>query len=241
VLTMHDVTVEREMERQRDAFLATLSHDLKSPVTTILGYARLLGGQAARADASSLLVEATAHIDASARKIDGMLEELVDLARLRMGGSLALDRRPTDLVALAAASVGEHRASTERHRIELRAEPSAMVGLWDRRRLARVLDNLIGNAVKYSPGGGEIAVELGQDGDVAVLTVRDRGIGIPADDLPRVFEPVGRAANATGFAGMGIGLASVRHLVAQHGGDVAIESVEGVGTTVVVRLPLGTI
>ena len=238
VLTMHDVTVERELERQRDAFLATLSHDLKSPVTVIQGYARLLRTQLARAEAAPMLVEATGHIDASARKIDGMLDELVDLAQLRLGRSLALDRRPTDLVALAAAAVAQHQASTDRHRVELRCGVSTLVGLWDQRRLARVLDNLVGNALKYSPQGGLVAVEVERKDGVAVLAVRDPGIGIPADELPRVLEPFGRATNAAGFAGMGIGLASVRHLVAQHGGDVVVESEEGVGTTVIVRLPL---
>jgi PAS domain S-box-containing protein len=238
VLTMHDVTVERELERQRDAFLATLTHDLKSPVTVIQGYAQLLRSQLARADAAPMLLEATGHIHASARRIDGMLDELVDLAQLRLGRLLALDRRPTDLVALATAAAAQHQAATERHRVELRCAAHALVGLWDQRRLARVLDNLVGNALKYSPAGGLVEVEVRREGDTAVLSVRDPGIGIPADELPRVLEPFGRATNATGFAGMGIGLASVRHLVAQHGGDVVIDSEEGVGTTVAVRLPL---
>ena len=122
------------------------------------------------------------------------------------------------------------------------AEP-ALIGDWDARRLRRLLANLLDNAIKYSPDGGPIAIRIARasdpQGEWAALTVRDRGIGIPADDLPRLFERFHRGSNVTGrIAGTGVGLASVRQIVESHGGEVAVSSNEGEGTTLEVRLPL---
>jgi signal transduction histidine kinase len=103
----------------------------------------------------------------------------------------------------------------------------------------RVVANLVSNAIKYSPGGGDVRVELAAEAGWAVLRVQDQGVGIPAADLPRVFEQFHRAANVAGrIGGTGLGLAGARHIVEQHGGSIALESQEGVGTTVTVRLPL---
>ena len=114
---------------------------------------------------------------------------------------------------------------------------------WDARRLRRILDNLAANALKYGPEGGEVVVRLGREGAAgeawADLTVQDRGIGIPADELPRVFEPRFRARNARGrYTGGGLGLFAARLIVEQHGGTIAVASEEGKGTTFTVRLPL---
>jgi signal transduction histidine kinase len=198
----------------------------------------MLTRRAARTVAPGWLPPGLQQIEANARRMVAMLDELLDLAQLRMGRGLALDRRPVDLVALVGAAVAAHQATTEKHRIELRAVPSALVGAWDRNRVARVLDNLLSNAVKYSPEGGEVVVTVARDGSSARLAVIDRGIGIPAAELPRVVERFTRASNAAGVVGTGVGLWSVQHLVAAHGGEVVIESEEGVGTQVTVRLPL---
>jgi signal transduction histidine kinase len=106
-------------------------------------------------------------------------------------------------------------------------------------RLARVLDNLLGNAIKYSPKGGEIAVGVTREGRWAVLTVADEGMGIPAEDRSLIFEQFHRGRNVAGqMAGTGVGLAFVRRVVEQHGGNISVESQEGVGSTFTVRLPL---
>jgi signal transduction histidine kinase len=113
------------------------------------------------------------------------------------------------------------------------------VGAWDAARLEPALDNLVDNAVEYSPDGGDVTVRVRVEGDAAVVRVADRGIGIPAADLPRVFERLHRGANVAGrIDGTGIGLARVRQTVAQHGGTVDVQSREGHGSTVTVRLPL---
>jgi len=241
-LILRDVSerigVQRQLDMERDAFLATLSHDLKTPLTVIVGYARLLARRITAPNAPSWLPRAVDQVEASARRSLGMLDDLLDLAHRRMGEAIELDRQPTDLVALVRDAVAAHQSGTPNHRIEMTADSDELVGIWDRQRLERVLDNLLGNSVKYSPSGGLIVVAVRRDGSNARLVVRDRGIGIPPADLALVFDRFARGSNASGFSGTGIGLSSVRDLVDAHGGEVEIDSQVGVGTTVAVRLPI---
>ena len=118
-----------------------------------------------------------------------------------------------------------------------------VVGLWDADRLTRVLENLVANAIKYSPAGSTVVVRVDReeapDGPLAVLSIADQGVGIPAADLPHIFERFRRGGNVAGrIAGSGLGLWGSQRIVAQHGGTIAIDSTEGKGTTVTVRLPL---
>jgi signal transduction histidine kinase len=180
-------------------------------------------------------------IEAAARRMVTLINDLIDVTRLQMGALLALDRRPTDLVALARCVIG--RQHDLDHRLMLETELENLVVTVDPDRIERVLDNLVGNALKYSPAGGTIVVRVARTDDEdtarALLVVQDAGLGIPASDLPHIFERYYRAGNVRGrIVGTGIGLASVRQIVEQHGGEVAVESREGHGTTVTVRLPL---
>jgi signal transduction histidine kinase len=161
-----------------------------------------------------------------------------------MGQALPLEREPTDLVALAREVAARCQQATEEHSLEVQAAVAELVGHWDRDRLERVLENLLSNAIKYSPDGGEVTISVAEDvqdhESWAVLVVRDHGVGIPAVDLPRLFERFQRGRNVVGqIAGTGIGLAAARQVVEQHQGRIAVESQEGLGTTVTVRLPLG--
>ena len=229
--------------RLRDAFLAAATHDLKNPLMTITIWGELLEEIAPTLRPS----EAAGHVRTGARRIlatstrmAAILQQLLDVARLQMGQPLVLDRSETDLVELARQAVAEYQERTERHVVKLQADRRTLVGLWDPGRLARVLDNLLGNAIKYSPQGGTITVRLARNGSAAVLAVSDQGIGIPAEDQPALFEWFRRGSNTAGIAaGAGLGLAGVRQVVEQHGGTVAVESREGVGSTFTVRLPLG--
>ncbi|HET8631623.1 MAG TPA: GAF domain-containing sensor histidine kinase [Thermomicrobiales bacterium] len=227
--------------RARDEFLAGVSHDLKTPLSTIKGYAQLLRMRASREVTPETLpgiVDGAAKIEATANKMTALINELLDVARLEAGEPLRLECAPTDLVALAAEAIAMHRANSEGRRIDLVAPEAELVGDWDQVRLERVLDNLLSNALKYSREGA-VTVRAARDGDRAVLAVRDTGVGIPADDLPRIFERFHRGGNVEGrIAGTGLGLAGVRHIVEQHGGTIDVASREGAGTTVTVRLPL---
>jgi signal transduction histidine kinase len=192
-----------------------------------------------------------ARVRATAGRVWSLADQLSDLATLESGQPLELDRRPTDLVALARSAVAELAPHLRGHTLRVETVQDELVGDWDGPRLARVLDNLLSNAVKYSPRGGEIVVTLERrhgsaaagsgraDASVALLTVRDPGIGIPEADLPHVFDRFHRGANVAGrFAGTGLGLAGARQIVEQHGGAISVESREGIGSTFTVRLPL---
>jgi PAS domain S-box-containing protein len=227
--------------RIRDDLLSSVSHDLRTPITSIKGRAQILLRRAQRGvDLSpEVIADALSAIDSVADRMNALVGELVDSGRLESGRPLELHRRPTDLVALVRDTAAEAQRTTTDHVIRIQVEPPELIGVWDAPRLERVFANLLSNAVRYSPEGGEVLVTIARDGEWAQLSVRDRGVGIPAADLPHIFERFRRGRNVTGrIAGSGIGLAGAKQLVEQHGGTIAIDSQEGAGTTVTVRLPL---
>ena len=245
VLVMRDVTARHNLDREREAFFAAVSHDLKNPLTAVVGSVQLLLRRLNRQGAldPNQLRTTLVGIDGTARRMAAMTDELLDVARVRMGQPLALNVEPVDLVGLARQVAREHQQATERHQIAVEADEPELVGQWDAVRLARVLHNLIGNAVKYSPAGGRIGIRVERSDACgrpsAVLRVDDQGIGIPAADLGRVFDRFHRGSNAAGrIAGSGIGLAGARQIVEQHDGTIEVESREGAGSVFTVRLPL---
>jgi signal transduction histidine kinase len=138
--------------------------------------------------------------------------------------------------------VHEQQQATDSHILTFRSQVPELTGMWDAGRLERVLANLISNALKYSPNGGEIDVTVEQVDEEgrrwAVVKVKDSGIGIPAADLPHIFERFHRGANVSGrIPGTGIGLAAAQEIVEQHGGSISVQSREGDGSTFTVRLP----
>lgn len=227
---------------------ALLIHDVKSPVTIIRVTAQLLAKQLAKETTiggRAVKEQVDLLLDASTT-LAAMLDELLDLSRLEAGQPIELYRSDTDLVDLVAAEVASQQQKTDRHRITLTAEPGHIVGRWDAPRLRRVIANLLANAIAYSPDGGEIGVRLAIEKHASdaepwvVLEVSDPGLGIPAQDLPRIFERFHRGSNVAGrIMGHGLGLAGARMIVEAHGGTIGIESEEGCGTTVRVRLPMG--
>jgi len=151
-----------------------------------------------------------------------------------------LDLRPTDLVSLARRIVGELEAAGQR--VTICSTRDGIEGWWDEARLSRVLSNLLDNAFNYSPPGTAVELLIDEvretDFDMVLLGVQDRGRGIPADDLPRVFDRFYRGSNVAGLTtGNGLGLAVARQIVEQHGGTIDIDSRPGGGTIVSLRLP----
>jgi PAS domain S-box-containing protein len=231
--------------RERDELIALISHDLKNPLTVVQGQAQLLERRLARGGESDMprIIRGLATIHQAAGHMSAQIEELLDVAMIRAGRPLRLDLQQTNLAIVAQRAVAMAQANTERHTIHLRAEAAEVVGLWDAMRLERLIVNLLSNAVKYSPLGGVVGVSVGREQHAgrswATVRVADSGIGIPADDLPHIFERFHRAANTTGqIKGTGLGLTSAHHIVAQHGGSIGAESVEGQGSTFTVRLPM---
>lgn len=225
--------------RTRDEFLASVAHDLKNPLGGIKGFAQL-GQRQLRRDREAdpdKLREHFQRIEVTAARAIEQIDELLDVARLQAGQALPLNLAPMNLVEVARAVCAEWQETTQDHQVRVVAEEPDLPGIWDRPRLERLLSNLVGNAIKYSPDGGLVTIRLREDGDDAVVTVQDEGIGIPRGDLAHVSERFYRASNAIGMSGTGLGLAGARHIVQQHGGSLTIDSEEGQGTSVTVQLP----
>lgn len=231
----------REQITARDEFMSTVSHDLKSPLTFIKGMASLRRRRAVETPETQGLLDALDQIEACAGRMARQLDELADASRLEAGQTLQLRRERTDLIELARGAVAQHQQTTNRHVLYVSATLPELVGMWDTGRLARVLDNLLDNAVKYSPRGGTIEVAVALEAELAVLGVSDRGEGIPAGDLPHIFERFRRGRNVEGrIPGTGIGLAGVKRIVELHAGTISVKSEVGVGTTFTIRLPFNS-
>jgi signal transduction histidine kinase len=221
--------------------MAVTSHDMRTPLAAMRGYAQL----ALRHIQGDKPVDPTAlerwltDIDEGVMRLNRYVSEFLDASLIRGGQEVPLQLSPTDIVAVVRECVTEHRRTTERHDIELTSTAEQLTGRWDASRLARVVDNLLGNAVKFSPDGGTIDVHVARDGADAVVAVTDRGIGIPPADLRRIFAPAFRARNARRVVGTGLGLAGSQRLVTQMGGSIGVVSELGSGSTFTLRLPLG--
>jgi len=226
---------------QRDHLLSLAAHDLRTPLAALIGEVQLRQRRLRRGRPLSMEEQgsflATLH-DLLQRQVS-VVSEVTDAAYVQMGERLALRVESVDLGALAGevADMLAHAHGAGTAVIDVVEAPMDVVIVGDRDRLARVLQNIIGNAVKYSPAGAPVQVSVRAEGAGAVVVVRDAGVGIPAGEIDRVFTPFYRASTARGVAGTGLGLAGARGIVAQHGGTIALESAPGVGTTVTITLP----
>jgi PAS domain S-box-containing protein len=226
--------------RQRDQFLSIAAHELKTPLTTLLGNAQLMLRRAVR---DGTLPERELRqlqvINEQASRLHRMVLALLDISRLD-SGQLSIERAPLDLAALARRVIEEVRPANDGRQIEFAAPDESLLVAADELRLEQVLQNLIQNALKYSPEGEPVAVRVERRSTSAAVTVVDRGIGIPAAALPRLFGRFYRAPNAEArqIGGMGVGLYVVKEIVTLHGGDVTVESAEGQGSTFTISLPL---
>jgi signal transduction histidine kinase len=229
----------RELDRLKDEFLSLVSHELRTPLTSIRGYLDLVLDE----EAGYLNPEQRRFLEAVDRNSGRLLRLVGDLLFVAQAdaGRLSLERAKVDLSQVAADCVegAMPTASEKSVKLVLSAEAvPAVIG--DRGRLAQVLDNLVANALKFTPEGGTVEVRTRPEDDHVTLEVADTGIGIPAKDQPRLFERFFRSSVAEDQAipGTGLGLAIVKAIVEAHAGRITIESREGAGTTFRVELPL---
>lgn len=240
---LHEQAARAEAEaavNARDQFLALASHELKTPLTAVVGNIQLLQRSLTRDGTLSPQNQRRLQVAVDQlRRLTDLVNTMLDVSRIATG-QLELARAPFDFAPFARRVVDEARAGIEGHELTLEVAGGTLPIVGDEQRLEQVVQNLIGNAVKYSPAGGVIEVQLLRQGGECALRVRDRGIGIPAEALPRLFERFFRADNArtTHIAGIGMGLAIVRDIVELHGGRVEVVSKEGEGSTFTVILPL---
>jgi signal transduction histidine kinase len=230
------VAALEELSRFKDEFVWQVNHELRGPLAPIIGYAELLAEQPVPSEQVSRYA---GMIHEGAGRLQRLVEDLLDLSRLE-SGRYRLERRPLSLGALLDRSVQELGHLSTRHTIVLEGLPDLPSIDADPDRLAQVITNLVTNAVRYSPDGGQIRVRAEVRDGAVVTSVADQGIGIPADRLGRIFEKFYRVDNRVTRAvgGTGLGLAICRELIQAHGGDVWVESTAGVGSTFSFSLPL---
>jgi PAS domain S-box-containing protein len=253
VSIQRDITEQKEAERERerlyeaaqaalsvrDQLLTMVSHELKTPLTSLMGYAHLLQRhQTAELLASERLQQAVKVIVEQAQRLNVLIEGLLDLSRIQ-AGSLSLARERFDLTALMREVADEFRPVLERHSLTLSApdEPTLISG--DMLRLRHTLQQLIQNAISYSPRGGPIEVRIQPQPEQICLSVSDQGIGVPAAAQKQIFERFYRAGNVnpSQISGFGVGLYVVHEIVTRHGGTVSVSSAEGQGSTFTICLP----
>jgi PAS domain S-box-containing protein len=229
--TWRDISERRHIEEERQRFIAMVAHELRNPLSSLIGYAELMHRRE-RYDA-----KAVETIIAQGRRLERLTLDLRE-TMLVQAGVLNLKRAPVAVHALIAAAIEQAQATTDRA-IHVDMPDHLPPAEWDADRVTQVLGNLLLNAIKYSGEGGDVRVQVKDMGNDVRVTVADSGMGIPPDALPRIFEPFYRASNATdGSArGMGLGLPISKALVEAHGGEMWAESALGRGSTFTFTLP----
>jgi signal transduction histidine kinase len=224
-----------EAARLKEDFLSAAAHDLKTPLTTLVARVQLMERRAQRdpnapADPISLRL-----LSSEVERLKRLVMDLLDAARVEQGQLVGL-REKVDLVAVAQEICA--RLSTTRHPCTIEGD-TEVVGYYDGQRIAQLLDNLVENAIKYSPDGGAIQITIRCDSSIVSISVTDHGIGIPASDIPHLFTRFHRGTNVDDrrFPGMGLGLFICKGIVEQHEGQMMIKSQPGQGSTFDVRLP----
>jgi signal transduction histidine kinase len=240
---VRDISAQLEADQIREEVLTAISHDLRSPLNSIKLHAQSLQRLLQRGETPDpkRFDDGLSAIDTMSTRVAFLLDDIVDMARDRGHPGVPFEPVPTDLVALARRCAEEVRSSTGRD-VQVETTVDTVVGLWDARGMERVVLNLLTNAIKYSPQGGPVRIQVERGADDAMphalLMVQDEGIGIPAGDLSQIFERYRRGRNVGKIAGTGIGLTGAKQIVERHGGAIDVASTEGAGTRVTISLPL---
>ena len=230
----------QEAIREREAFVSIASHELKNPLSALLGHASLMLRRADRGDPLSAKArQSLATIMEQAERVTVMINSLLDVSRVETG-QFAIEREPLDVSALLERVVADQPVSSSNHMLTLTKpdQPALVVG--DEARLTQVFTNLLGNAIKYTPAGGRIVVRINVENEQVHVSITDPGLGIPAAAIPYLFQRFYRVTrtHAQHVSGLGIGLYVVKEIVTQHAGTISVDSTEGAGSTFTVHLPL---
>ena len=238
VLVIRDITALQELDRKKDEFLSVASHELRTPLTTIKGYTQLLSQTVNDLPAE----ERQTYLSAVLGEIDrmmGLISELLDVSRIETN-RLQIHRQPVRWIEFIERRASAFRIQHPTRRIEFAAHAPEVIVDVDPDRMRQVIDNVLSNAIKYSPDGSDIDVRVVTDHGRLLTSVIDRGIGIPRDEIPQLFERFHRARNVSSryYGGLGLGLYIARAIVDAHGGSIVVESEEGKGSSFTVSLPL---
>jgi len=246
VIVFQDVTAQKSIEQQKNEFLSIASHELRTPITAIQGFAEILQMNATHEQGlSPQSLRALTFINEQSQSLTRLIEEMLDLTRIE-NAQLLLNLAPHDLISTIKHVIETQATAGPNHNFQLvldgLQDTDTLIGVFDENRFVQVLNNLISNAIKYSPAGSRIEVGLRYSPTTpheALIWVKDSGIGIAANELPHIFKRFHRASGLDrSISGLGIGLYLVQEVVTRHRGRVWAESTEGSGSTFYVRFPL---
>ena len=238
VLVLRDITALQELDRKKDEFLSVASHELRTPLTTIKGYTQLLSqtvDDLAPEERSTYLTAVLGEID----RMMGLISELLDVSRIETN-RLQIHPQPIRWVEFLERRASAFRVQNPARSIVFASTARDMIVYADPDRMRQVVDNLLSNALKYSPDSSSVEVSVTIEDGFMLTRVDDRGIGIPKDEIPRLFERFHRARNVSSryYGGLGLGLYIAKAIVEAHRGSIHVESEEGRGSRFTVKLPL---
>lgn len=237
VVLIFDDSEYRRLDAIRRDFIANISHELKTPIGALSILSEAVLG--ARDDPAAIVQFAT-RMQMEAERLSDLVQEIIDLSKLQDDDPLR-NAKVLNLSDLISEAIDASRLAAQSRNISLSyTELADLQVLGDRHQIEMAISNLIENAINYSPDGTRVAIALRAQDDLAEISISDQGIGIPEKDIERVFERFYRVdpARSRATGGTGLGLSIVKHVVANHGGDISVWSVEGAGTTFTIRLPL---
>ncbi|RIK31740.1 MAG: hypothetical protein DCC56_06045 [Anaerolineae bacterium] len=237
-VTMQDITYLKEMDRTRSEFVHTVSHDLRSPLTSVIGYTELVERAGELNESQRDFLK---RIQDSVQHITSLINDLLDLGSVEAGFDTRREHVQLEAILKYTLDMLQGQIKTKRLKVQTDIAPSLPAIRANPIRLRQLLDNVVGNAIKYSLNGGEVNITILSEGDQIILNVRDNGPGIPVEDQAHIFDKFYRGRNITeGVAGSGLGLAIVKTIVDNHQGRIWVESAEGKGSSFFIVLPIQT-
>lgn len=235
IFVHRDVTREREVDKMKSELVSTVSHELRTPLSSVLGFTELLLNKQLKPEKQERYLKT---IYKEARRLTNLINDFLDLQRMESGNQVY--RMGKLSMSEMIIETAEKFRTQSTHPIVLIDDASDVIIEGDRERLAQVLMNLIGNAIKFSPQGGNVTISLRNDSKNLHVAIQDEGIGIPAEDIPKLFSKFQRIDNSSRrkIGGTGLGLAICQEIILKHDGKIWIESQEGQGTAIHFELPL---
>jgi PAS domain S-box-containing protein len=234
-ITMQDVTYLKEMDRMRSEFVHTVSHDLRSPLTSVIGYTELIERAGSLNENQRDFLE---RIQDSVQHITSLINDLLDLGSIEAGLDTRREHVQLEGILRYTLDMLQGQIRSKHLKVNTDIAPSLPALRANPVRLRQMLDNVVGNAIKYSNSGGEVTVSIQTEGDLLILQVKDNGPGIPQADQPHIFDKFYRGSNIDSEKGSGLGLAIVKTIVDAHQGRIWVESAIGKGSSFFIVLPV---
>ena len=229
----------KELDRMKSEFLSTAAHELRTPLTSIVGFSEILLKRKLDEERSNRFLRI---INEESVSLAGLINDLLDVSRIESGKGFKINKAPTDLGGIILENVDLFKSQTDKHTFEVNLPPDLSKIELDKDKINQVIENLLSNALKFSPKGGSLTVSVDKTDEKVKVAITDTGMGIPEKDLPHIFEKFYRAESSSiqAIGGTGLGLAIVKYIVESHGGEISVESKLGKGSTFSFTLPTRT-